>query len=544
MKYEIIIPSAKVVPAELQKIGKLPAIIYPINQKMVFDYLYKYYKDKCGTIKIVCYEEADKVHRFLSKYANEKLIIEDLPVLGDLGHTIYYALRDIENPIIINFGDTIVLDDIMQIEKDAYLYSSDYYSDIWTYFEEKEGVITAIYDKIPATFTRKGKLFVGVFKIEHTPFFKKCLEMAFAIGEKIENTLYYALRKYSEKYPMKAIKADNWFDIGHADKYYDSNIEVKAREFNHISIDKRRGILRKSSDNIDKFIGEIKWYLKLPSTVEYVHPRIFEYSVEYDASYISMEYYAYHTVHELFLYGDLTTQQWLDIFENIRFVCKDLGQYSMMDCNIRSALEDMYLTKTLQRLENLSFDFRFKIFFDRHIQVNGVSYKSLKHIVEILEAQIPELLYDVDTFQIIHGDLCFPNIMVDSNFTFIKLIDPRGKFGSYNLYGDFRYELAKLLHSIDGKYDFIINDLFKLKYDLQHGIINYNILNSPKTQDLYEIFIEVFRDEIGENLKKIELIEALLFLSMIPLHSESLEHQLLMLGRGIEILDRVCDVKL
>ena len=160
MKYEIIIPSAKVVPAELQKIGKLPAIIYPINQKMVFDYLYKYYKDKCGTIKIVCYEEADKVHRFLSKYANEKLIIEDLPVLGDLGHTIYYALRDIENPIIINFGDTIVLDDIMQIEKDAYLYSSDYYSDIWTYFEEKEGVITAIYDKIPATFTRKGKLFV------------------------------------------------------------------------------------------------------------------------------------------------------------------------------------------------------------------------------------------------------------------------------------------------------------------------------------------------------------------------------------------------
>ena len=100
------------------------------------------------------------------------------------------------------------------------------------------------------------------------------------------------------------------------------------------------------------------------------------------------------------------------------------------------------------------------------------------------------------------------------------------------------------MQSIDGKYDFIINDLFKLKYDLQHGIINYNILNSPKTQDLYEIFIEVFRDEIGENLKKIELIEALLFLSMIPLHSESLEHQLLMLGRGIEILDRVCDVKL
>lgn len=544
MKYKIIIPSAKVVPAELQKIGKLPAIIYPINQKMVFDYLYKQYKEKCDFMKIICHEEADKVHQFLSKYAGEKLIIENLPVLDDLGHTIYYALRDIDNPIVINFADTIVLDDIMQMEKDAYFYSLDYYSDIWTYFEEKKGVITAIYDKIPATSMGKGKLFVGVFKLAHTVFFKKCLEMAFITGNRRENTLYYALKKYSEKYPMKAVKTDNWFDIGHADKYYHSNLEVRAREFNHISIDKRRGILRKSSDDTDKFIGEIKWYLKLPSAVEYVRPRIFEYSTAYDGPYISMEYYAYHTLHELFLYGDLTPQQWLDIFENIRFVCKDFGRYRVRDSNIRSALEDMYLTKTLQRLENLSSDAHFKKFFDRPIQVNGVDYKSLEYIVEILVSQIPELLYDIDTFQIIHGDLCFSNIMVDGNFTFIKLIDPRGKFGAYNLYGDFRYELAKLLHSVDGRYDFIINDLFELKYDLQHTTINYTILNSKRSYDLYKIFIKVFQDEIGRDLKKIELIEALLFLSMIPLHSESLEHQLLMLGRGIEILDRVLNVKL
>jgi len=176
--------------------------------------------------------------------------------------------------------------------------------------------------------------------------------------------------------------------------------------------------------------------------------------------------------------------------------------------------------------------------------VNGVGYKSLEYIVEILVSQIPKLLYDIDTFQIIHGDLCFSNIMVDGNFTFIKLIDPRGKFGAYNLYGDFRYELAKLLHSIDGRYDFIIDDLFELKYDLQHTTISYTILNSKKSYDLYKIFIKVFQDEIGRDLKKIELIEALLFLSMIPLHSESLEHQLLMLGRGIEILDRVFNVKL
>ena len=51
-----------------------------------------------------------------------------------------------------------------------------------------------------------------------------------------------------------------------------------------------------------------------------------------------------------------------------------------------------------------------------------------------------------------------------------------------------------------------------------------------------------FKDEIGTDLAKIELIEALLFLSMIPLHKESYEHQLVMLGTGLDILNRVIDI--
>ena len=61
----LIIPSAKVVPEELQKLGKLPAIIYPINQRITFDYLYEQYKEKTNSIDIICYENADKVQRRL-----------------------------------------------------------------------------------------------------------------------------------------------------------------------------------------------------------------------------------------------------------------------------------------------------------------------------------------------------------------------------------------------------------------------------------------------------------------------------------------------
>ena len=149
------------------------------------------------------------------------------------------------------------------------------------------------------------------------------------------------------------------------------------------------------------------------------------------------------------------------------------------------------------------------------------------------------MLYDVEELTIIHGDLCFSNIMVDNNFSFVKVIDPRGKFGQFDIYGDQRYEIAKLMHSIDGKYDFIIKELFDVEFNSGNCTIDYYINNRERPYDLYKIFLDVFKDEIGNDLKKIELIEALLFLSMIPLHTESVNQQMVMLAIGIEILNRV-----
>ena len=538
--WTIIIPSAKIVPEELQNLGKLPAIIYPINQKIAFDYLYEQYKDKANAIDIICYENADKVLRRLNKHKD--INIKILPKIGDLGYTIYYALNDIHEPVIINFADTIVIDSITEENEDAFFCQEDYMSETWTYFDEENGIIKNIYDKTEASAGIKKKLFVGVFKITDSECFRECLVHALSDEKCQVNSFYAALQLYSQKHPMKAIPTENWFDIGHEDKYYNSKIAVRAREFNHITIDKNRGILRKTSDDKDKFIGEIKWYLKLPADIEYVRPRIFSYSTSYENPYVSMEYYAYHTVHELFLYGDLGLQQWQDVFQRIRFVCNDFKRYTVRDENLIPSLEEMYLNKTLQRFDKMKKDTRFAEFFEKQICINGVKYQSLNQVIATLKRVIPKMLYDIDTFNIIHGDLCFANIMVDNNFSFIKVIDPRGKFGAYDIYGDFRYELAKLFHSVDGKYDFIIKDLFDVSYNLETAEINYSIQNRVRKFDLYEIFISVFEKEINDNLRKIELIEALLFLSMIPLHGENLKHQLVMLATGLDILNRVTDI--
>ncbi|MDO4265201.1 MAG: capsular biosynthesis protein [Eubacteriales bacterium] len=539
----LIIPSATLVPEELQKIGKLPGIIYPINQRIVFDYLYEQYKEACSSIDVICFQRADKVHRRLSSYRDSKLHIRDLEKLDDLGHTIYSALEGVDGTAIINFADTIVLDNIYETKTDAFFYAEDFTSNIWTYYEIENGVISKVYDKIESAVEDKKKLFVGVFQITDSACFRECLAESFSAVERGMSTFYYALCLYSRIHPLTEVNAVNWFDIGHADTYYNSKLEVKAREFNHITIDRDRGILKKSSEDKDKFIGEIMWYLKLPTDIEYVRPRIFGYSTAYTNPYVLMEYYAYHTLHELFLYGDLSKYQWKDIFTRIRFVCHDFKRYTVQDPNIKKSLEDMYLNKTLQRFERMKKDERFVSFFMNPVVVNGVQYQSLNEISEVLKKIIPEMLYDVEKFNIIHGDLCFANIMVDDNFSFIKVIDPRGKFGSYDIYGDCRYEMAKLFHSVDGKYDFIIKDLFTVEYDLARREIDYIIADRKRDFDLYKVFTETFKTEIGNELKKIELVEALLFLSMIPLHGESLNHQLVMLGTGIDILNRVVNIR-
>ena len=58
---KVVIPSAKVVPEELQSLGKLPAIIYPVGQGIVLDYLLEQYEGDAKSIRIICFEMADEV---------------------------------------------------------------------------------------------------------------------------------------------------------------------------------------------------------------------------------------------------------------------------------------------------------------------------------------------------------------------------------------------------------------------------------------------------------------------------------------------------
>ena len=543
---KLIIPSAKVVMPEMQNIGELPPIIFPINDNIPFDYFKMKYELSVSEINVICYEKEEIIKEKLNHYKlKTKLKFITLNKLGDLGESIYEGLSDDDSEVIINFADTVILDLPSLADTDYFCGYKSEYTHEWTYYSLSNGRLNNVIDKKEDIELQGiGDIFVGVFKISNGAFFKQCLERTIKdeiIKKEGIDSFYNALIIYSNKYPLKEYQVKEWFDIGHYQKYHESRAKIREREFNEIKIDDNRGILKKTSEDIDKFLGEIRWYLKLPEKLEYVHPRIYNYSLNYDNPYVSMEYYSYHTLHELFLYSDLKKEQWERIIDKIVFVMSDFSKFRYNAENSSEILKEMYLNKTFSRLEKLRGDANFKDLFDSRISINGENYCSLNEIMKILNKIIPQELFNVTDFCIIHGDLCFTNIMIDDNLTFIKLIDPRGSFGECDIYGDSRYEVAKLLHSVEGKYDYIIKDLFEL--DRTENSFKYNIFEPRRSFDLRKLF----RDKIVENMdfdmSQVELIEALLFFSMIPLHKENVLHQYAMLCTGMSILNKVVNIK-
>lgn len=540
--YSVIIPSAILIPESLRAVGDLPAIVYPLSEGMVFDSLYEQYRD-AEEVLIVLGEGAKEAHRKIDPIIPNNVRMVEMAHIGDLAATVKYGLENLCNkdaPVIINFSDTVATGPILD-KKDSFYSSSERLSDEWTFYDFVNGELRITHDRNHSSSfleNKRGEAFVGVFRFDNPTLFAKELDN---VKDAVNNVsrFYLAIEQYSRYRCLNAVNVDDWLDIGHPAGYVAAQLQVKAREFNHIKIDQDRAILHKSSDDVDKFLGEIRWYLKLPSDVSYAAPRIFSYSLDYRNPWVEMEYYPYHTLNSLWLNGDLDTASWARIFDKIGFLLDDFSRYRVEDSSskIESALRDMYLKKTIDRLEKLRGNDYFSKLFKNNVFINGREYPSLEKIEKLLELVVPERLckYGAEIC-LIHGDLCFANVMVDQSYSFIKTVDPRGKFGPYDIYGDRRYELAKLAHSVDGKYDLIIKDRFTVSYGSDNSI-EYSV-SEPQGPNLYQLLKECLSSLIGDHLDEIELIESLLFLSMVPLHSESLDHQVAMLATGLRLLDR------
>ena len=428
----LIIPSASLAPKSIGQLYNVPMVLYPVNGEPIIDLILKQYHSGWRSV-ISSYHGYETLIQ--NQSVSKKCQIVKIGAMKNVGYTICNTLEKIpltdNDRLIINFADTVV-DNNDLTNNCIVVKTSNTINEKWTYLVQEKGQIKTIIDKTADHSFAEGEalLVCGVFSIKKPKTFLNFLR---AEENRLGCNLYKALKSYSKLYPFDFVEAQNWLDIGHPDEYFDSKMAIKTRQFNHISFDKDRGIIAKRSDNSVKLSSEIGWFLKLPKELQYVTPRIFDYSLHANDVFVKMEYYQYPTLLELSLYGDLNEESWRKVFSKIDFVLSDFSLHKKTDGPINEALKDIYLTKTISRLKEMNENHLFVCFFNNPITINGTRYLSLGRIMELLPKVVEKYLLNISEFNVIHGDLCFSNILIDDKLNFIKLIDPRGSFGEFDI---------------------------------------------------------------------------------------------------------------
>lgn len=252
---------------------------------------------------------------------------------------------------------------------------------------------------------------------------------------------------------MKIIKRNGYganFNI----LYYDEiNLIIIKKTINQYGINKL-----KNEINFYNFIKENKIKLNIPIIYKY------------DNDTITMNYIKQNKLNDYnylnIIINNLTN---LHDYNNI-FVNKDYYRKLLLEETIIK-IKDRFITiKDIIYINNILF-------------VNNIKLLDFDTIIEKLNEYFNLYIDDILTeykLQPIHGDPQYNNIIFDNyNLTFI---DPKGIFGSSEIYGIKEYDIAKLFFSLSGyeKFDNMIFDFIHIN----NNNLNIDFINIPNF-DIY-----------------------------------------------------------
>ena len=266
----------------------------------------------------------------------------------------------------------------------------------------------------------------------------------------------------------------------------------KCRPFNRITIEGDI-LVKEAVDAQGEGLAkrECAWYDRAEQYKIDILPRI------YGKAPLRMEYIKGKNIYEY----DLDYGKKAQILQTLVSALRNLHQSEQVPADPFS-LKEAYYNKTMDRLSKIEDLVPFAR--EREISINGKRCRNVYYHKRELEKRLEEL--SCETFCFIHGDCTFSNLMLREDGTPV-LIDPRGYFGYTELYGDERYDWAKLYYSIVGNYDrFNLKD-FRLKITDREVHLD---IASNHWEDMEQDFFKLTGADEGE----IKLLHAVIWLSL------------------------------
>jgi GTP:adenosylcobinamide-phosphate guanylyltransferase/aminoglycoside phosphotransferase len=255
-------------------------------------------------------------------------------------------------------------------------------------------------------------------------------------------------------YEISSFVNQKCFEVGTVEKYEEIlSKEINHRFFNEVKIEYDK-VYKKCVDlkyeNVHQ--AEKDWY-------EYVKDSFTRIPIIYSTDPLIMSRVEGKHAWEIKSNKDWVIENYcgaLQQLHSIKGSCEPLGDY---DC------ADTYMFKPYQRVmevKSIIEDFSKPV-----IEINRKSCRNpfcdMRSFEKIMENNLLKNIH----YTVIHGDCTFSNTLVDDKNQ-VWFIDPRGTFGGSKIYGDPRYDWAKLYYSAVGNYDKINSKKFSV--DRSNGV--------------------------------------------------------------------------
>lgn len=508
----LITSAAYISPALIAEFGKLPPSMLPVQNKRLYEHqLQLIQMENLGDVFLTLPKDYQLTEIDTKKLTDNGVNIVYVPEGLALGQSVVYALNVIgryDESLYIFHGDTL----FSKLTSDVDVFSISKAEDDYTWTQIEGSVDTEIYS--------------GFFAFS---------SISLLIQKIAENDYNFmsGLSAYNQQIPMHGVSLPDWMDFGLLNTYYRSISKLTTqRVFNSLKV--TRHSLTKYSKDSRKILAEANWFASLPKEMRHYAPALWDSGIADDGrGYYEIEYYFQSSLANLFVFGKNPTFVWKEILNACAAYIND--EFTYKPENIETTAKQntqLYGVKTRIRLEEYAN--QVGVDLNHPWEINNVDVPSLLQIAEEMDAEIDKKSSSFTTMM--HGDFCFSNILYDFKSKSIRVIDPRGLDleGHKSIYGDVRYDVAKLAHSILGMYDYIIGGNFTYAefegYKVELKFPQNNVIISVQ---------DYFREMsfAGCSLKDLSTYPIMihLFLSMLPLHSDNQERQKAMLANALRL---------
>jgi choline kinase len=333
-----------------------------------------------------------------------------------------------------------------------------------------------------------------------------------------------------------------------------SSIDLRGGSFASLE---RKHLVRKEArgNGFEKLTDEIDWLLSLPPNLSQLFPQVVNTERTGDSAWFEMPWYDAPCLRKNILTGIYSPEStWILMKQVLEFMFSEV--YINIYEKKVNGVEWLFLKHIIRVRDRISQIYNANsvmrdLISSPKLSIDGDIYMNVPECLLIIANRIDFLKnLSPKSLRMIHGDFHFQNILVQysGNTHGFLLADPRGELLGSDLY----YDMGKLWHSFNGKYDLIHTDLcivnqvnhfgsirnFNLDYTNKQMLDTYSHIKGMASSVLEE-YDEISNDEYW--YFKTLFAEAMHFCSVSAFHlrSDGIENRAKCLYlRGVQLINQ------